>query len=182
MKRTSLNEEQKSTIKYLYCSSLYSIRMVAHQLHLPWHIVRDCLEREHLTRNPLLARQVALKLNRVHCPKREKHHNWKGGKSIYSGGYIAILVSPNDPFYEMGRKEPGLQGSYVLEHRLIMARYLGRALTKQEIVHHLNGIRSDNRFKNLALVTRGNHPHNTLVKLLQKRIRDLEAKLAQQKF
>lgn len=43
------------------------------------------------------------------------------------------------------------------EHRLIMEAYLGRRLDKDEVVHHINGIRSDNRLENLQVMTRGEH-------------------------
>lgn len=70
----------------------------------------------------------------------------------------------------------------VAEHRYVMSQYLGRLLTDGEMVHHLNGIRHDNRIQNLALVGKHSHPNKSYIKLLQKRIRDLEAELAQQKL
>ena len=72
----------------------------------------------------------------------KKHPNWKGGK-IFNNGYV-IIFNPQHPF-------PNIGGKYVYEHRLIMEQKLGRYLTRQERIHHLNGIRIDNRIENLVL-------------------------------
>jgi len=73
--------------------------------------------------------------------KGNKNPNWKGGKMIIDG-YIYIW-KPNHP--------NATNYGYVLEHRLIMEKHLGRLLNSKEVVHHINKIKTDNKIKNLKL-------------------------------
>lgn len=86
----------------------------------------------------------------------EKRHNWAGGRRHNSSGYIGIWQDENPEFPEMCDKK-----GYVLEHRLVMARSLGRPLEDSETVHHINGDRTDNRLENLQLRQgrHGKHVH-----------------------
>jgi transposase len=74
------------------------------------------------------------------------HGSWKGGISKNSGGYILQSPALGDAAYLMRSKS-----GYVPQHRLVMANYLGRPLLKSETVHHINGIKDDNRIENLQL-------------------------------
>ena len=76
---------------------------------------------------------------------------WKGGRIIDNMGYVRIY-KPDHPYVNKGGR--------VLEHRLVMEKKLGRYLTKDEIVHHINGIKDDNRIENLQLVNRKMHKTN----------------------
>jgi len=73
--------------------------------------------------------------------KGEKNPSWKGGLKN-SLGYVLIL-SPDHPYCDS-------QG-YIRRSRKIMESHLGRTLLPTEVVHHINGIKDDDRIENLML-------------------------------
>jgi hypothetical protein len=91
-------------------------------------------------------------LNAANPPVGENHPRWKGGRNVTKHGYIDAWVSVDDPLFCMIRSRTG-SGGYVGEHRLVVARALGRPLRADENVHHVNGKKDDNRLENLQLMT-----------------------------
>lgn len=60
-------------------------------------------------------------------------------------------------FYTYAPDSAGSYRGYILRYRLVMEQQLGRSLTSNEIVHHINGDITDDRIENLALTDRSQH-------------------------
>lgn len=98
---------------------------------------------------------------------RGKGKGWKGAY-----GYLFVYLKQDDFFYPMAHSN-----GCVLEHRLVMAKHLGRCLQAWEVVHHLNHKRDDNQIENLKLASDIGHKQLTL---LEARIKRLEEKVGEQ--
>jgi hypothetical protein len=85
-----------------------------------------------------------------------------GKKSIHDG-YVRIYF-PDHPKSDMF--------GYILEHDLIMECNIGRWLKKDEVVHHKNFIRNDNRIENLELMTKSQHSRLHKIERLKKERND----------
>lgn len=99
-------------------------------------VAKDKMRIAHLGKKASQAtkdKMSALKIGKIYDrPKKNKTLN----------GYIQ-LWEPKNP---MSNKS-----GYIYEHRKVVAEILGRLLTKNELVHHKNGVKDDNRPENLEL-------------------------------
>lgn len=83
--------------------------------------------------------------------KGASNSRWKGGRWKNDQGYMLVLCRDHPRADRHG---------YVREHRLVMEKHLRRFLTSDEVVHHVNHQRDDNRLENLKLYpSNGEHKH-----------------------
>lgn len=87
--------------------------------------------------------------NRSKARQGEKGSNWKGGRKKNKDGYVLIL-NKEHPKAERN-------GCYIFEHVLVMEKHLNRYITDGEVVHHINGIKDDNRIENLQNMSLAEH-------------------------
>ena len=114
-------------------------------------------------------RTISRWLTRHDIPKRswrrEDNRNWKGGKYM-SYGYVFILNREHPRAYKNG---------YVIEHLLVWEKFHKKSLPRGWIIHHVNGIKDDNRIENLEAMP--DKKHRRLVSMYRKRILELEKEL-----
>lgn|SRR3990167_10860030 len=76
----------------------------------------------------------------------KKSPRWSGGR-FQEQGYIFVW-QPSHSFNQRG---------YVREHRLVVEKNIRRYLTGEEVIHHINGIKTDNRIENLKIMSASEH-------------------------
>ena len=125
-----------------------------------WHACIDCgKERWVLLRNGI---PDSLRCRRCEIRRRPAPDRKSDGH-----GYVLVRLTPETEFF---RPMAAKNSNYVLEHRLVMAQHLKRCLLPWEVVHHRNGITSDNSSENLQLLpSRSRHmPDSTAKRYINK--------------
>lgn len=140
--------EFKKYLQNLYINKHFSINKIAEELTVSSATVTKYFKKYHI---PLLNQKESAKL--FYSGKNNK--KWNGGKAFSSHGYIQDHM-PSHPYCD--------DRGYVYEHRLVIEKHLGRYLSTNEVVHHIDGNKSNNSLENLRLMTNEDHSrfHNNL--------------------
>ena len=155
-------------LEQLYTKKQQSITDIGKLVGCSASTIGDYLRRFNI---PVRGRGESFRLKRergemIFNPRRGKNHPlWKGYR-VRTGQYVKVYL----PEHPRARKD-----GYVLEHIVIWEKAHGKLLNEGYIIHHLNGIKDDNRPENLSALP--THKHLYILEAKAKRIRELEARV-----
>jgi hypothetical protein len=138
--RLGLTEDElKIKLEHMYFQENKGLNRIAKELGVTRTVISRRFEKFGIKKlDPVSAKAV--------FGSAENSGNWKGGRIVQNGYYM--VRCPNHPKAMLG---------YVYEHRLVMEQHIGRYLEKDEIVHHKNRDKQDNRLENLEILTPSEH-------------------------
>lgn len=125
-------------VKTMYESGMTQAEIAA-ELNVTQRIVFNFMRR-----NGIKARIAAKR-----CQDGEKNSYWHGGRTQDEFGYVMIQCKEHPRASKCG--------GYVPEHILVAESKIGRHLTTDEVVHHINGRKWDNDPDNLCVMTKSQH-------------------------
>lgn len=117
---------------------------------------RSYLERKKVAKYGPKAAGVDMRGRHGNHARGERNARWNpNARRLTSHGYVAVRVPIGHPH---GWGPKSLRSfAYAYEHVLVMMDHLGRSLAANEVVHHRNGAKTDNRIENLELLTSSEH-------------------------
>lgn len=101
----------------------------------------------------------------------EESHDVTGRKRTPKG-YVTLLIHSHPNAAKNGQ---------IMEHRVVMEIHLGRYLKSDEVVHHMNHVKHDNRISNLEVLDHAEHTtlHHTGVKFSEERKEKIRQRAAE---
>lgn len=154
----------EKTLEELYVDSFMTLEQIGELLGCTLntvrnHLVRDGVKIRSPSEYPRSEAQIAASrktaveiLRKYHPPAKPKLPKppkaAPRGWFVTANGYVMRKVDDHP------RKN---KSGYVPEHTLVMEKHLGRYLCEDEVVHHINHDRRDNRIENLQLMTKQEH-------------------------
>jgi hypothetical protein len=106
------------------------------------HTPEDLVKMSKFQKGKVLSSETKAKIGEAH-----KIHT-SGHSKLRRDGYKSIYY-PDHPNSSIG--------GYIMARRLVMEAHLGRSLSPGEVVHHINGNRTDNRIENMVVMTASAH-------------------------
>lgn len=164
-----ISSEMIEEIIKLYVDDKKSMKEIATTLGISIWNVHDKLHKEEVEIRPRMTDKCRIMATEANTGRKmsdeekkrrsiNSKHGGIGGKKNLNTGYISIYF-PDHPLSKDG---------YILEHRLVMEALIGRHLKNDEVVHHINGVKSDNRKENLLLMTQSEHKRFHMVERYKK--------------
>lgn len=158
-------------IDHILVSSLYivnrlSAAKIGQILGYDASTVCKCLKSMGIARSLSEAKQVPGYFNKGCFTSDRFPHRTK------CGGYIYIWTTEHPKRTRIQKNG----GGYISEHQLVWEKVNGKLLPEGFVIHHLNGIKDDNREENLVAMEKGEHIHQT--NQYSRRIKELEDELS----
>lgn len=148
--RKRKSEQQSTKLDLHQVKGLYESGMTQHEIAAELGVTQKVIWR--FMKNNGIVSRVASKRRQTGA----NNHMWKGGRTENEAGYILIRC-PDHPRAEAN-------GGYVFEHILIAEKMIERHLVfysmgddRNEVVHHKNEKKNDNRPENLEVMTHKEH-------------------------
>lgn len=153
----------KELVADWYWKKEMSIRQIAERLNVTEGAINYWLRKWGIEirtlAHPIVKRQSAL------AHEGPKNSKWNGGQYRTYNGYLYV----QDHSHVTKRR---IRKGYIMEHILVWEKHHKKDLPRNLDIHHLNGIKDDNRIENLQAMPSREHKH--VIAAYKKRILELE--------
>lgn len=153
-----VHKYRRKTAKYCSMNCLHN-REITKEQRMNYSKAQLLRDKSTFNKKGLDIGREVLKDNNYTQLKGKNNSRWSGWIKISPQGYVYVWAPDH----------PNNSHNYVALHRLIVEHYIGRYLTTDEVVHHKNKDKSDNRIENLEVLSQSEHTKRHCYEMLNKR-------------